>query len=361
MGAASLISSPFWWLNPDEASDEAVALRWEGFGLDGGGGACLWTHWPVARKGRQMLVGTLALAEEQPDYGRGITTAASFEPSALMLPLPADSLMVWKELGRFVVAFTHGERLLHVTLLASRSLDADAAFEMRDLTAALQAHGFLVKPSSVHVWTRCEPDFAPQLACLFENAGVVKEPRPDPRLPREASGLLPTQVAVMRLQKQRRNRQLSLMAVAAMVYLCFFTAWWLRLQWRESRSNQVEQELVATQPEVDSVREAQEHWQAMEGAINPDLYPVELFHQVVSLLPDEGIRLKEFQIEDGRLVVSGEATTVNHALGFKDRLAVCKPLQRYTWDFPVPSIREDNRAEFRAVGTWEGGTAHEGQ
>lgn len=358
----SLSSSPFWSLNPDEAPDEAVALRWEGFGLSGGGGACLWTHWPVARKGRQMLVGTLALAEEQPEYGgRNISSAAIFEPSAFMLPLPADSLTVWKELGRYVVAFTHGAQLLHVSLLASRSLDADAAFEMRDLTAALRAHGFLAEPSSVHVWTRCEPDFAPQLACLFENAGVVKEPRPDPRLPSQSSGLLPEQVAVARLQKQRRYRQVSLMAAAAMVYLCFFMAWWLRLEWRESHLNQAGLELTASQPEIDLVREAQAHWLDMESAINPDLYPVELFHQIVSLLPDEGIRLKEFQIENGRLVVSGEATTVNQALGFKDRLSACEPLQRYTWNFPVPSIREDNRADFRAEGVLEGGASHEGQ
>ena len=109
------------------------------------------------------------------------------------------------------------------------------------------------------------------------------------------------------------------------------------------------------------MRAAQAHWLEMEAAINPDLYPMELFHQIVSLLPDEGIRLKEFQIEDGRLIVSGEATMVNHALGFKDRLAACEPLQRYAWTFPVPTIREDNRAEFRAEGTLNGGTAHEGQ
>jgi len=354
-------SAPFWSLNHAEASDDAVALRWEAFSLAGGEGARPWTHWAVAQKGKQSLVATLALTDEGFATGREMLGAESFEPSARLLPLPQDSLVVWKELGRLVAAFTRGSQLLHTTLLTSRVLDADAAFEVRDLALALQVHGFITTPAAVHVWTRCEPDFAPQMACLFEEAAVIKQPRPDPRPPAQEGGLVPVKVALLRREKQLRQGRLLLLAAAAMIYCGFFGGWWLRLEWRESRLKKIEQEIVATQPEVDSVRQAQEHWLAMEGAINPDHYPVELFHQIVSLLPDEGIRLKEFQIEGEKLVVSGEATTVNHALGFKDRLAACEPLQHYTWNFPVPAIREDNRAEFRAEGILEGGSVNEGQ
>jgi len=146
-----------------------------------------------------------------------------------------------------------------------------------------------------------------------------------------------------------------MLAVAALIYLCFFTAWWLSIEWREARLDAALAQISTQQPEIEIVREAQANWAEMEPAIDPDLYPAEIFHQVVSLLPPEGIRLKEFQIDGGKLVVAGEATTVNHALGFKDKLAACEPLQRYAWNFPVPRIRdEDNRAEFRAVGTLNG-------
>jgi hypothetical protein len=140
-----------------------------------------------------------------------------------------------------------------------------------------------------------------------------------------------------------------------MMYLCFFGAWWLRLQWRDARLTRAEAALAVSQPEIDQVTTAQAHWQAMEGAINPDLYPMELFHQVVSLLPEEGIRLKEFQIANGKILVSGEAATVNHALGFKGRLIASDVQNHHAWNFPVPSIREDNRADFRAEGTLRSG------
>ncbi|MCF7789390.1 MAG: hypothetical protein K9N47_24930 [Prosthecobacter sp.] len=67
-------------------------------------------------------------------------------------------------------------------------------------------------------------------------------------------------------------------------------------------------------------------------------------------------------MENGKIIVSGEATNVQQALGFKGRLSECNALQHYAWKLPQPSIREDNRAEFRAVGTLnEGGAVDEGQ
>lgn len=355
-------SAPFWCLSQENVPDEAVALRWEALGLSNVGAASLWLHWTVLRKNQRALVATLALAEEALCSDGWSRHPERFEPSVRMLPLPENGVAVWKELGRYVVAFTREGKLLHAAVLASRVLDVDAAFEMRDLCAALQGHEFMDEPSAIYLWTACETDFVPQLACLFVEAEVRKEPRPDPRPPEDAGGLLPLQVATQRQQQKLRQGRLLLLVAAAMLYLCFFGAWWLRLQWRESRLRHAETKLAIRQPEIDRVTQAQAHWLAMEGAINPDLYPVEVFHQIVSLLPEEGIRLKEFQIENGRIIVSGEATTVNHALGFKGRLAACAALQNYAWNFPVPAIREDNRAEFRTEGTLNaGGGVHEGQ
>lgn len=339
-------SAPFWSLD-DGSREEGVQLRWEGFGIEPEAGATLWHHWAVSQRNRQTLLGTLALVSEPAEA----LDAERFEPSPLMLPLRPSAVMVWKELGRMVVTFTHEEHLVHATVLTARQLDAAAAFEIRDLMAALQSQGFFMKPESVHVWTACDADFVPQLACLIDDAAVVKEPRPDPRPPEQPSGLLPCSVAQARNTRHQNRQRARLVALAATAYFCFFGAWWLSLLWRESQVEAEFARVAALQPEIEEVREAQAQWLEMEPALNPDFYPVEIFHQVVSLLPQEGIRFKEFQMDGDKLIIAGEATTVNHALGFKDKLAACQPLQRFTWNFPVPRIRdEDNRAEFRAVG-----------
>ncbi|WP_395749807.1 hypothetical protein [Prosthecobacter sp.] len=358
-------SSPFWLLVNEGHADaaDAVSLRWESLGLASEGQAKPWVHWTVVKAGKRMLIATVALNGESTlsDWRR--LSPEWFEPSACLLPLPPNAITVWKELGRFVAAFTRSGKLLHASTLTSRSLDADAAFELRDLHAALQAHGFADDAETVHVWTHSEPDFAPQLACLFEAAEIIKGQRPAPVLPDQPSGMLPAEMVHIRQQKQQRRQKVLLMAAAAMIYVAFFGAWWASLRLRETRLLRHETALAAAQPEIDSVRETQQQWMDVEPAINPDLYPVELFHQVVSLLPDEGIRLKEFQVNADRVVISGEAASVNLATMFRDKLVACVPLQRYTWSVPQPRIRdEDNRAEFNAQGTLTGGApGHEGQ
>ena len=142
-------SAPFWSLNHEEAPDEAVALRWEGYGLQQSDGARLWTHWVVTKREKQAIVATLALVTEPESLA-----ADRYEPSACLLKLPADGMAVWKELGRLVVAFTRADALLHVSALTAHELDADAAFEIRDICAALQTHGFMSHLEAVHVWTQ---------------------------------------------------------------------------------------------------------------------------------------------------------------------------------------------------------------
>lgn len=363
MGVETLLfdSAPFWAAGVDAPQDEAVALRWEAFGLSGDGDARSWTYWPVLRNDQRVLLGTLAFAPDAGEAGIDTFQALAFEPSARMLPLPASGLAVWCELGRHVAAFTRGTELLHVTTLASRELDADAALEIRDVFAALQAHGFIEDLETIHVWTSCGAQFVPQLACLFANAAVLKESRPPPRPPVIESRLVPASFARRKKDADLKQRRVLVFAALTLAYLGFFACWWLALQWRESRAVSEERELAALQPGIERVREAQARWLEVEAAINPDLYPVELFHQIVSLLPEQGVRLREFQVEEGRLIVKGEATTVNHALGFRDRLASCAALSRYAWSLPVPIIREDNRAEFSAEGTAHGEVPHESQ
>ena len=359
--AIAFDSAPFWSLNHEDAPEDAVALRWEGLGLQKERDACLWTHQAVAKKEERTLVATMALTAESGWMEMIRFHAEQFEPSVLMLPLPENGMALWMELGRYVVAFTCGQKMLHAAVLTSRRLDADAAFEARDVFAALCEHGLITELETIKVWASGDTDFVPQLACLFETASVTKEPRPFPRPPELASGLLPAQAGRKRQEKRRRHLQMMMLATAALVYLCFFSAWWLRLQARESNLSRLDREMVLAQPEMDLVRAAQARWLELEDAINPDLYPTEIFHQIVLLLPTEGIRLKEFQIEYGKLIVGGEATSVNDALRFKDRLAACDALRRYAWSFPVPAIREDNRAEFRTEGILTGEVAHEGQ
>jgi hypothetical protein len=180
-------------------------------------------------------------------------------------------------------------------------------------------------------------------------------------LPEVPSGLLPSGVEKEREDVALRSQQMRLIATIGLACIAFFGAWVGWLWTREQRVERNLADLSVLEPQVQAVRNAQLKWAALEPAVEPQLYPVEVFYQVVALLPTEGIQLQEFAFDSDKLVISGVATTASYALKFKDAIEHCQPLQRYAWNFPQPSIKEDNRALFRAEGMLDGGALHEGE
>lgn len=353
----ALDSAPFWAPVMTEANvslESTAALHWEALGVDTEGTGRRWLHWRVCEEEGRVLAGTMALAAEAPQDEWASFSPDNFELSARLFPILSNECAVWKELGRYVLAFTRQDKLLHVAVLNARELDSKAAWEVRDLALALEVRGFLPKLKTCHVWTRAGDEF---IGTLKEALGVrIRiESKPAPQLPDDLCDVLPPEVARIREEKLRRQRAVRLITAAAFVYIAFFAAWagWLLL--REQRMEKSSAMLKAQEPQVQAVRDAQMRWSALEAATDPNTYPVEVFHQVVALLPPEGIQLKDFSVDLEKLTVGGVASSVNHALKFKADIENNEALKRYSWNFPQPTILEDNRASFRAEGTLNAG------
>jgi hypothetical protein len=262
--------------------------------------------------------------------------------------------VLWKELGRYVIAFTRGEALLHFTPLSARRLDAAAAQEIRSLCLGLEVQGFLTRPTGLRVWTTTEPDFS---EAMKDALGVRMrvEPKPDPVLPMYPSGIFPPEMARAARDRAQRRRKARLIFALAAVYVLGFAAWAGWLFWRDQDLSRQTAELERRRPQVEAVRQMQTRWQVLEPATNADTYPTELFHRVVSLLPNEGIQLKEFFMESDKLVISGKASTIGHEKKFETDIRNDPGLHQYSWNFPQPTILEDNQASFRAEGTLKPG------
>lgn len=361
--AMALDSVPFWAVAPQDGRMDVAAvaaLKWETLGANEGGDGKSWTHWEVARDENRLLVASAGLVDmpELPWEGR---RPDSFELSAQLFPLPNGEAVVWKEMGRYVIAFTRGDTLLHFTPLSARRLDAEAAQEIRTLCLGLEVQGFLARPTGVRVWTTPEADF-PEALKEALGVRVRVEAKPAPALPQIPSGIYPPEMARAARNRDQRRRRAQLIFALAAVYVLGFAAWAGLLFWRSQKLSEQTAELDRRRPEIEAVRQMQTRWQVLEPATNVDSYPTELFHRVVSLLPDEGIQLKEFFMETDKIVVSGKASTVGHAKKFQADLINDAGLHQYTWIFPQPTNLEDGQASFRAEGTLNsGGEIHEGQ
>ncbi len=93
-----------------------------------------------------------------------------------------------------------------------------------------------------------------------------------------------------------------------------------------------------------------ERWRQVEWAVNPKLYPVELLYQISGLLPGDGLRLTAIEIQKGKVVIRGEASTAPAAFKFAEDIKAKSELQIFSWLMPSPTLRPDGRAEFTIEG-----------
>ena len=366
MEVLALDSMPMWAVIPEGGRADVAgvaSLRWEGLGVqaDDAGGKS-WTHWSGGEDGSRLLVASAGLASEAPVAEWQKCQPEHFEISARAFPIPPGEMAIWRELGRIVVAFTRSDRLVHFGALSARTLDAAAAEEIRDLVWSLEVQEFITKLKGVRVWTATEPGFEEALKALLD-ARVVTEEKPAPVLPAVACDLLPAEIAQARRDRAVQQKRARLILALATMYVAFFAIWAGYLYFREKKVLGEQAELALQRPAVEEVRKAHAHWLAMEPATTPDTYPTEIFDRLVKLLPDQGIQFKEFTLNQSKLAIGGEASSVSHAKRFQGDVVNSPDLKQFAWIFPEPVVLDDGRAKFTAEGkiNTEGGDNHESQ
>ena len=106
-----------------------------------------------------------------------------------------------------------------------------------------------------------------------------------------------------------------------------------------------------------NIRDARSAWEDLQSAITPEMYPVEAFHQFVLLLPEQNIRLTSFEVREDGISFKGEASSMTHALQFRERLLAAEAFKRWDWDFPQPTTLQNGQASFTVEGVVAGALA----
>lgn len=307
----------------------------------------------VAREGNEALLHAVVLpANLAPQYWHGDVTA--YAPSPACLPLPADSVSVWQEEGGWVVAATRGSNLLHFQPLAEKTLSPEMALEIWLMLAPLDAGRMLTGGGRVTVYY--QSDKAPDLSG-WDGAGgfsVRAERFPAPVRPAQALGCVPLPVRELQRAKEAgaRRRKIALLAAAAYsVLVLVLAAGTLWLWWRaESLRAAIDREAAG----VEAVRSAMQRWDAIEPALHPPGYPLEVLYQTARLLPKDGVRLTLFQMNLDRVVLAGEASTLQAAQRFQEDVRKNPELSAYDWTMENPRPLPTGSARFQIDGVRRG-------
>jgi|GEM_PF-2320694 len=311
---------------------------------------------------RALLTATvLEDVQELPDIA-GIPPA--FVPHARLMSGAPDSILVWKELGRLIIAFYRGTKLTYAQALTHSRATPELSNEIACMITSLSGADIIGKPSGI-VWIADQSDAG--IDQLGERLAINVSHRtrtgPSPEVLTSITGtnpeeraLVPPQFLAAESAKKTRGRILQLVLVSALVLAMLFAASWLHLEKKQQKNEELQAQIDEIQPEVFQIQEAQAQWELFQSAIDPDLFAVEIFHRLSSVLPRSRLRLTQFKIDKfgEELIIAGEAEDNNTTLTLGDDLKKKAYLRHYKWDFPSPSFLPDRRAKFWAKGTRTG-------
>jgi hypothetical protein len=339
------------WLATEDSSliEEMLWLQLEKRGLLAGSRTETTVDYRVLRRmqGRSLLT-VQVLARDFPDewcFGK----PSKYISASDCLALPKNHIVLWRELGRLVLAFASDGELLYVQTLPGELDVKELALEIRCARLQLASEQVFEKPGGLVVWDDDKKlDFTRLGRELELPLQIADEPpfslSSKPRI------LTPYLVRQQQRERNRRRRGLKILGSIGILYLLFVALLlgdFGRLWWQK---HGMEKDLALHRTAVQSIRSTALRWQALEPAILPEIYPIEMLFRCSRMLPEDGVRLIKFDQVGQRVLMTGEARNAPAAYKFVDDLKNSKDLAAYSWDMPPPKLLPNNSAQFQIEG-----------
>ena len=303
----------------------------------------------VAREGNEALLHAVVLPSNlAPQYWHGEVTEYAVSPSCL--PLAPDAVTVWEEEGGWVAAVTRGDRLFHFQPLSEKAPTAQMALEIWLMLAPLDAGRMMGGGGKVVIFYQGER--APDLEQWRSAGGIAVEAKqlPAPVRPASALGCVPLPVRDLQRSKEVSARRQKFALAAAAVYFFLVLALAGYTLWLWWRAESLRTAIAAEKADVDAVRTAMQRWDAIEPALRPEGYPLEVLYQAARLLPKDGVRLTSFQMNLDRVAIAGEASTLQAAQRFQEDVRKNEELADYEWTMENPKPLPTGNARFQIDG-----------
>ncbi|MCE9588694.1 MAG: hypothetical protein K8R57_10320 [Verrucomicrobia bacterium] len=352
--SSSLFSWPL-WIAAEGESRELVKMELAGRHLLKRGMEEGLTAIPILQLGERRLV--LAVATEEPFPEEimpdGWKNAARFEISArLRCTEEKPDMILWQEQGFIQAAYYRDGQT--VWFCAVRP--GHCGSTLRRASARLLSEGILSHlPDTIllqGISIEARLLLTKELAANFPQASI-SAPQEDtpPSLPSTPIDLTPTGARQERLLKEHSDRLLSIGSVAAILYLLLLAWGSGDLLIRQSALKRIRREVVGIAAPALQAKQESERWNALRPAVDPSTYPLDLL--AAAAAPTEGgkVRLTNFNLDHGHLLISGEATDVTQAYAFIEQLKKNPLLQEYDWTSGQPQLAGKNSVKFDMEGT----------
>lgn len=261
---------------------------------------------------------------------------------------PADQtvLCVWQEEDQLVVAICENSKVS--TAQTIPGTDADALIgELPSMLLRAELEGVPVSFASIRIEQGCG-QLRPALAEFFgKPVDLISFTT---GLPEPKGDLLPSAWQAERKRAASSGRIRQQLQTAAFVYLLLVAAAFVYLAWMKMSVRKLDTAIATTQPQIEFVRAQQARWNALQPAIEPSHYTVEVLMLSQSSRPSPEVKFNVFDHNPSQFMIEGEAPSANVAIEYGEKLRAEKGLEDFKLDTPPPQILKDDKAKFRFFG-----------
>lgn len=267
---------------------------------------------------------------------------------ALCYPLVQNSLTIFRELGRLVVAITSGPQLIYCTPLSAIRLDGNALAELNNICLQLGFQGVLGRLESIVLWID-EGDLA-QIQRVTGLAAYRCE-MPAPTMPERGSSLLMPQDVISERQNQTRRAKTRFMALAvgtviaaAIALVATLTS--LALQER----NMLREKVAMLTPRASKVMDHKKAWQEAAPAADPSVWPQQVLLHLMEPPSSKEVSITHWEWTPDRMSLRGRMPNATLAFEYIQALKSVEALAPYGLNGPPPAFASDNSASFELKG-----------
>ena len=305
---------------------------------------------PILEKEGRSLVLALAATDDETAH-EYLKKAKSFEiPARLFDPAGAD-ILVWEEQGGLCFGIYREDTC--VFFAATGDANPGTAFcgAIARTAMRLKAEGVITRmPAKLRLIGDFLEADAASLGHALRLDFEIEKKQPAPQLPTLLSNAGPptARAALLSRSRLRRLASLTTLALAAYAVVLFFVA--ADLGWQRFKLRQLNAELKKIESSATKAQELVTEWKRFRFSVDPQTFAIDQLSAVATEIPGEQVRLTQYNYDNGRLAIAGEATDVAQAYEFFERVKKNPLLQDYDWTSRQPQLAGRNKVRFEMEG-----------
>jgi hypothetical protein len=340
------------WLNETDAKQfpGMIHLQLELRGLlPRGNGAPVFDWSVAAQEGPRTLV-TVGILPASLSQEVQVDAYAVFDLSARYFSFPENAMTFWHEQDRLAVAVTRGKNLVYFQALAEATLTSRVLQDLICIRAVLIMQNISPHLGQAVFWSRVDRSELTALQTTLQ-LSVQQADRPPPQAPPTAWELTPPSVGAAKKNREIwRWRNRGILA-ALVLYLLVVVIMLSRLWLTSYKVDQLQKWQARHADEVALVRKTKAAWQQLNPVVDEKSYPLELLLNCAEDVPADQLHLTLFEVNNGHLLINGEAKNVTAAFQFRDHLKRDPHFAGYNWEMGQPKILPNDLTQLQIEGT----------